>query len=232
MKILAIDTSTSVMGVSLLDDKKVYAEIITNLKKNHSIRLMPTVDLIFSEVNWQPEDIDLIAVAKGPGSYTGVRIGVTTAKTLSWSLNIPLVGVSTLEAMAYSHHHFSGVISPVIDARREQVYTGLYKKTEVGFTNLKKDRIILLTDWLDNIMEYNEQVLFVGDDVQIHFDKIQQKKNIEALYSSPAFNTARPGIIGFLAGEKYLKGQTEDKFDFAPAYLQLTEAEVKWLAKG
>lgn len=231
MKILAIDTSTAAMGIALLDEQKVYTEFITNLKKNHSVRLMPMVDQLFEEVGWQPKEIDLIAVAKGPGSYTGVRIGVTTAKTLSFTLGVPLIGVSTLEAMAYGSNSFSGIISPLIDARRGQAYAGLYKKTDGVWANLEEDRIILVSEWLEIIKKYNEEILFVGDDVQAHQESLSQLGD-KAFYCAPAFNNSRPSIIGYLAKVMYESGKIDSAFDFAPAYLQIVEAEAKLLEKS
>jgi len=231
MKILAIDTSTTAMGIALLDEHKVYTEFTTNLKKNHSVRLMPMVDQLFEEVDWQPKDVDLIAVAKGPGSYTGVRIGVTTAKTLSYTLGVPLIGVSTLEAMAYGSNSFSGVISPLIDARRGQVYTGLYKKTDGVWTNLEEDRIILVSDWIEIIKKYNEEIVFIGEDVQVHQETLTQLGD-KVIFCPPAFNSSRPSIIGYLAKQMYGNGKTDNIFDFAPAYLQIVEAEAKLLEKN
>lgn len=231
MKILAIDTSTAAMGIALLDDQKVYAEFTTNLKKNHSIRLMPVVDQLFEEVGWQPRDIGLIAVAKGPGSYTGVRIGVTTAKTLSFTLGVPLIGVSTLEALAYGSHRFSGVISPLIDARRDQAYVGLYQMIDGVWSNPEEDRIILVSDWVKIINKYNEEVLFVGDDVQAHQETLSQLGD-KATFSSLAFNSSKPSIIGYLAKVMYENGKLDNVFDFAPAYLQIVEAEAKLIEKN
>ena len=232
MKILSIDTSTAVMGVALLTENKIIAETTTNLKTNHSVRLMPTIDQLFSEVQWSPEQIEMIAVAKGPGSYTGVRIGVTTAKTLAWSLNIPIVGVSTLEAMAYNNHHYPGSIAPIIDARRGQVYTGLYTRLEGSWTMLESDRIILLADWLKQLIHSNDQILFVGDDVYQHSGMIVNELLDQADFADSTFNFPRPSVIGTIALSKLRKGEIDNHYDFNPAYLQLAEAEVKWLEKN
>ncbi|MGD9678217.1 MAG: tRNA (adenosine(37)-N6)-threonylcarbamoyltransferase complex dimerization subunit type 1 TsaB [Vulcanibacillus sp.] len=226
MKILAIDTSTSVLGVALMDEEKVYAETISNLKRNHSIKLMPIVDQLFTDVEWNPKDIDLIAVAKGPGSYTGLRIGVTTAKTYAWALDIPLVGVSTLAAMAYSHRDFNGVISPIIDARRGQVYTGLYKNINDKLTNISQDCIILLSEWVDILLKNNERVIFVGDDISQHYELLKQFDK-QITFSSIVFNIPRPSMVGALAMEQFGTGCKENIYNFAPEYLQLVEAEVK-----
>ena len=231
MKIIAIDTSTSVMGVALLDENKVYGEMITNLKKNHSVRLMPIVDQLFREIGWKPEEIELVAVSKGPGSYTGVRIGVTTAKTFSWAMGKPLVGISTIEAMAYSQSHFNGVISPIIDARRGQVYTGLYQWSNQEFSNLEKDRIVLLTDWIDNLKELKQPVIFVGDDLILHQSKIKEELGAQVFFANVMNNIPRPSAYGLLALERFNNGTVDNTFDFVPAYLQLPEAEVKWLEK-
>lgn len=231
MKIIAIDTSTAVMGIALLDEHKVYSEIITNLKKNHSVRLMPTLDQLLAEVKWDLQEVDFIAVAKGPGSYTGVRIGVTAAKTLAWALNIPVIGVSTLETMAFANHHVTGLVSPILDARRGQVYTGLYQSLKGQWKNIHHDRIILLSEWLDGLKKENQRVLFIGDDLSIHKEQIIQTLGKLAEFSTSPFNYPRPSIIGWLAKNKYENGNIDNTFDFAPAYLQLAEAEVKWLEK-
>lgn len=126
MNILAIDTSNHVMGVAVVSDGKVIGEVITNLKKNHSVRLMPTITSLMEEIGMQPEELNQIAVAQGPGSYTGVRIGVTTAKTLAWSLEIPIVGVSSIEVLAYQGRFYPGEICTFFDARRQTVFAGVY----------------------------------------------------------------------------------------------------------
>jgi tRNA threonylcarbamoyladenosine biosynthesis protein TsaB len=126
MKMLAIDTSNFVMGVAVVEENKVIGEIITNLKKNHSVRVMNAVESLLKDCDIAPSELDRIVVAHGPGSYTGVRIGVTIAKTLAWTLNIPLIGVSSLEALAANGRYFDGYIAPLFDARRQQLYTGLY----------------------------------------------------------------------------------------------------------
>jgi len=231
MRILAIDTSTAVMGVALLSEEKVYAEITTNVKKNHSIRLMPSIDTLFREVNWAPEEIDLIAVAQGPGSYTGVRIGVTTAKAFAYALDKPIVGISTLEIMAYQNQGFDGLISPLMDARRGQVYTGLYQNIQNQWQTIELDRIVLLSHWLEMLVERKEQVLFVGDDVALHLDLIHQTLGEKAFISDPFLKLPRPSVLGFLAMKDFENGRIDNAFDFVPEYLQLAEAEVKWLEK-
>ena len=119
MKVLSIDTSNYVLGIGLLDGDSVVGEYISNIKKNHSVRVMPAIQTLMDECNIKPGDLSKIVVAEGPGSYTGVRIGVTIAKTLAWTLNIPMSGVSSLEVSAASAgRYFDGYISPIRDARK------------------------------------------------------------------------------------------------------------------
>ena len=152
MTILAIDTSNYSLGVALLEENLVLGEYITNLKKNHSVRIMPAIQTLMKDCERVPKDITKIVVAKGPGSYTGVRIGVTIAKTMAWSLKIPLVGVSSLEILAAgTGRYFDGFVSPLFDARRGQVYTGLYAYQDGNLTAVKEDRLVMLADWAESL---------------------------------------------------------------------------------
>ena len=125
MKILAFDTSSTALSVALLEDEKLVAESTVTVKKNHSISLMPTIDFLVAQAGWQPSDLERIVVAQGPGSYTGLRVAVATAKTLAYALDIDLVGVSSLQAL--TNLSVVGVVIPIMDARRNNVYVGFYK---------------------------------------------------------------------------------------------------------
>src|SRR5690625_4666143 len=117
MNILAIDTSNHILGVSLLNDGQMRGEIVTDLKKGQTERLMPAIQFLMQEASMDVDELDRIVVAHGPGSYTGVRIGITTAKTLAWSLNIPIVAISSIELLAYTGMHYPNLICPFFDAR-------------------------------------------------------------------------------------------------------------------
>jgi len=225
MKILSIDTSNLVMGIALIEDDKVVGELITNLKKNHSVRVMPAIHQLLEECEVKPSDLDKIVVAEGPGSYTGVRIGVTIAKTLAWTLKIPLVGVSSLEVIAANGRYFNGEISPIFDARRGQVYTGLYSFTE-ELMCLEQDRILLLTDWLEQLKTRNRNILFLGNDLSIHKELIKEKLGDLASFGSFTSYNPRPSELGLLG----LNKEAEDIHRFVPNYIRMVEAEVNWLA--
>lgn len=227
MKVLAIDTSNLVMGVAVVDGGRVLGEMITNMKKNHSVRLMPAIQSLMEEVDVKPSELERIIVANGPGSYTGVRIGVSAAKSLAWSLGIPIAGVSSLEVLAQNGRYFDGLVSPLFDARRGQVYTGLYGKKEGVFENIEEDRILLLTDWLEQIREHKQQVLFVGHDLEKHAEVIRDQFGEKALFAAPTERSPRPGELALLG---LRREPAESVHAFVPRYLQMAEAESKWLA--
>ncbi|OIJ16226.1 tRNA (adenosine(37)-N6)-threonylcarbamoyltransferase complex dimerization subunit type 1 TsaB [Anaerobacillus arseniciselenatis] len=227
MKALAIDTSTFVMGVSVVDGDQVLGEVITNLKKNHSIRLMPAIDELMKDTGVRPNQLERIIVAHGPGSYTGVRIGVTTAKTLAYSLGIPLVGVSSIEVLAQNGRFFNGVISPIFDARRGQVYTGLYGDMNGEFTNIARDQICLVTDWASHLNSQYENVLFLGNDISIHKEIIIEKLGDKVQFGQISDHNPRPSE---LARVGIAKEPTKDVHSFTPNYIRLAEAEANWLA--
>lgn len=210
MKLLCMDTSTSVMTIALAEKGKVLGELTTLLKSNHSVRLMPALSHVMEEVGWKPADLDQIAVGVGPGSYTGVRIGVTTAKSLAWALHIPLVGVSSLQTIALGAGMWSGLVSPFLDARRGQVYTGLYRLDEGRMEGepVERDQIVLFADWKEKLnREYSgESVAYIGE------EKLRASSMVRLVEA-----------LG-------LQGDVERAYDMVPNYTQLAEAEAKWLA--
>lgn len=227
MKILAIDTSNYVLGIALIDGDTVIGEYITNLKKNHSVRVMPAIDALMRDCDLKAADLSKIVVAQGPGSYTGVRIGVTIAKTLAWSLKIPLSAVSSLEVLAATcGRYFDGHISPLFDARRGQIYTGLYRfNTKEHLTVVSEDKLILSKDWAQHLKELNSQILFVGNDLSIHQDVIREHLEERAIFAQPTELNPRPSELAFLGREK----SVEDVHTFVPNYIRLAEAEANWL---
>lgn len=226
MTILAIDTSNYALGVALLEEKEVLGEYITNLKKNHSVRIMPAIQTLMKDCGRVPSDLTKIVVAKGPGSYTGVRIGVTIAKTLAWTLNIPLVGISSLEILAAGPgRYFAGFISPIFDARRGQVYTGLYQVENGELKVIKPDQLTMAVDWAGKLSELDKPVLFVGNDLSIHRERITECLGTQAVFSSITENNPRPSELAMLGKDK----QGEDVHTFVPNYIRLAEAEAKWL---
>ncbi|WP_017754986.1 tRNA (adenosine(37)-N6)-threonylcarbamoyltransferase complex dimerization subunit type 1 TsaB [Calidifontibacillus oryziterrae] len=225
MKALAIDTSNLVMGIAVTDKNVIIGEYITNMNKNHSIRVMPAIRELMKEVGVEPKQLDRIIVAYGPGSYTGVRIGVTIAKTMAWALQIPLVGVSSLEVLANNGKLFDGVVSPLFDARRGQVYTGLYGRYNEQFQAIKADQIILVKDWAEQLKLQSRRVLFLGNDIPLHEAMIKEALEDQAIIAPPSLFNPRPSELAMIG----LKKEAADIHSFVPNYARLAEAEAKWL---
>src|SRR3954471_19858586 len=199
MTILAIDTSNYPLGVALIEEDQVLGEYMTNLKKNHSVRIMPAIQTLMKDCDRVPADLTKIVVAKGPGSYTGVRIGVTVAKTLAWTLNIPLVGISSLEILAAgTGRYFNGYVSPLFDARRGQVYTALYQYQNSKLAAVRQDQLVMLADWAAGLQEMDKSILFVGNDLPLHHVKIEEILGNKAIFAGITEHNPRPAELAAL----------------------------------
>ncbi|MDF1510002.1 MULTISPECIES: tRNA (adenosine(37)-N6)-threonylcarbamoyltransferase complex dimerization subunit type 1 TsaB [Bacillaceae] len=226
MKVLAIDTSNYALGIAVIDEEKVIGEYITNVKKNHSIRVMPSIETLLRDCDLTAKDINKIVVAQGPGSYTGVRIGVTIAKTLAWTLNIPLVGVSSLEILAAAvGRYFSGAVSPLFDGRRGQIYTGLYQYKKGKLETVEGDQILQSRDWAEQLCSSSEPILFVGNDLPLHQGVIAEIMGEKAQFAEITEQNPRPAELAFLGMDR----NGVDIHSFVPNYIRLAEAEAKWI---
>lgn len=232
MRVLAIDTSNLVLSVAIAEETRVLAEITTNQQKNHSVRMMDCVSELLDATDTAPEQLSGVGVAIGPGSYTGVRIGVASAKSIAWSLNLPVIGVSSLQAVAMNALGFPGLVVPLFDARRGQVYTGSYRTQGMDHVALQEqERIVLLQEWLGHLREIaaGEKILFLGEDVRLHRERIEQSLGEQAQFAPPAFQHPRAAHIAHLALRRL--HEAGSAHELVPEYLQLAEAEAKWLAK-
>jgi tRNA threonylcarbamoyladenosine biosynthesis protein TsaB len=228
MNVLALDTSNYSLGIALINEDKVIGEYMTNMKKNHSVRVMPAIERLLADCDMKPADLDKIVVAKGPGSYTGVRIGVTIAKTLAWTLNIPLVGISSLEVLAAGvGRHFDGFVSPLFDARRGQIYTGLYQYKNGQLESVINDQILLSINWAERLREFEEKVLFVGGDIHLHIEGIREALGVRAVVAEVTEHNPRPSELALLGRDM----PAEDIHTFVPNYIRLAEAEATWIKK-
>ncbi|MGB8000369.1 MAG: tRNA (adenosine(37)-N6)-threonylcarbamoyltransferase complex dimerization subunit type 1 TsaB [Anaerobacillus sp.] len=227
MKVLAIDSSNYCMGVSVMDGDTIVGEIITNLKKNHSVRLMPAIEQMLEEVQIKPDELDRIVVAEGPGSYTGLRIGISIAKTLAWTLNIPLVGVSSLEILGQNGRYFNGAVVPFFDARRGQVYMSLFAAEGTNVERLVEDRIVIFEEWLNENKDSYERFLFISNDLALHRERIEAIIGEKASFAPVSTVNARPSDLARIGSTRE---PVEDVHQFTPNYVRMAEAEAKWLA--
>ncbi len=226
VKILAFDTSNKTLTVSVMDKNNLLGEITTNVNKNHSVTLMPAIADLMEKVALTPQDIDRIVVAQGPGSYTGLRIGVTTAKTLADTLHCELVGVSSLALLAANCRNYSGVIVPLFDARRNNVYTGLYKWHKNELQNIKADTHIALTDLVQQLADESD-ILFVGEDTAKFLDQINKMLPQAKINHIPHWQLPSGAVLAELGSKKE---PVANIHAFLPLYLKRVEAEEKWIA--
>jgi len=225
MNLLAIDTSNQVLGIAILKDAEIIGKVVTNISKNHSVRLMPAVEKLMKEVGMTPDELDKIAVAKGPGSFTGVRIGLSTAKSMAWALDIPVVGISSLEVLAYQGRFSEKYICPFFDARRGLVYTGIYQWQKGKLQTIYPEKNQLMQNVLEELAEEKREVLFLSPDISRHRDAIKDTIGEYALIPESVYHMADPGHLG-LAG---MHAENEYAHTLTPNYLRLAEAEAKWL---
>lgn len=225
MKVLAFDTSNQTLTVALTEDNKIVNELITTNNKNHSVTLMPAIEQLMIEAGWQPADLDRIVTAQGPGSYTGLRIGVTTAKTLAYTLRKELVGISSLAVIAANARHKTGLLVPLFDARRQNVYAGVYRWQNHELVNVVPDRHLPVAQLADELSSEKE-VLFLGADTVKFLDVLREAAPNAAVNDFSQWDFPRGSILAELGSKAT---PIEDIDSFLPAYLKRVEAEEKWL---
>ncbi len=224
MRILAIDSSGLVATVAILEDEQTIAEYTVNYKKTHSQTLLPMLDEIVKMTEFDLSTIDAIAVAGGPGSFTGLRIGSATAKGLGLALNKPLIHVPTVDGMAYNMFGHKGIICPMMDARRNQVYTGLYRY-ENDFEIIEEQMAISVDELLEKLNCYGEKVTFLGDGVPVYQEQLAEKLQVEYRFAPAHLSRQRAASVGALAMTYYAEGRTETARQHQPDYLRVSQAE-------
>ena len=214
MKIAAFDTSSKALTLAILEDETLLAQMTLNIKKNHSITLMPAIDFLMNSLDMKPTDLDRIVVAQGPGSYTGLRMAVATAKTLAHTLKIELVGVSSLLALV--PEQVEGLVIPVMDARRNNVYAGFYQSGQA----VRPEAHLPLAEVLEMAVAANQSVTFVGETAAF-------ADQIEAALPQAAIQSTLPDAVA--VGRLGLDLPAQSIHDFVPNYLKRVEAEENWL---
>ncbi|TMV50822.1 tRNA (adenosine(37)-N6)-threonylcarbamoyltransferase complex dimerization subunit type 1 TsaB [Paenibacillus mesophilus] len=250
--LLAIDTSTAVLTLALSAEGKLIAERCSQAERNHSIKLLPEIDDMLKEAGIAPSELDAVAVGDGPGSYTGVRIGVTVAKTFAWTLGIPVYGVSSLEALALGDAHTlereSGLTSPhwyvpLLDARRKQAFCAVYATGSNGWHTVAEDGIRIVHDWLEPLSELiasarergagPERIVFGGETAGFR-DAIEawSVSGNGSVLTDIRDSRIGASAIAELAWRRIASGgEPDDTHGIVPNYTQLAEAEAKLLQK-
>ena len=236
MKIIAIDSSGLVASVAILEDDIILAQYNVNYKKTHSQTLLPMLDELVKMTEFDMQSIDAIAVAKGPGSFTGLRIGSAAAKGLGLALDKPIVEIPTLEGMAYQLYGCEKLICPLMDARRNQVYTGVYQFVcdEAGtmdFHTVKEQCAISIDEIVSYINETNKAVVFLGDGVPVARQMIEENCKVPYSFAPPQCNRQDAGALAALANVYFEAGKYVTSAQHRPDYLRLSQAERERLEK-
>ena len=225
MKILALDSSGIVASVAIVEDSTLLAEYTVNYKKTHSQTLLPMLDEVVKMTELDLNTIDVIAVAAGPGSFTGLRIGSATAKGLGLALGKPLAAVPTVDALAYNLYDTRGLICPIMDARRNQVYTGIYRFENHELVVVEEQMAISITELIEKLNGYDEPVTFLGDGVPAFADTIKEGLKVPFSFAPAHVNKQRAAAVAAL-GEIYCReGKIETAEEHNPEYLRLSQAE-------
>ncbi|MBO7209240.1 MAG: tRNA (adenosine(37)-N6)-threonylcarbamoyltransferase complex dimerization subunit type 1 TsaB [Clostridia bacterium] len=217
MKILAIDSCSNVATGAVVSDGVVVSEFVINNKKTHSVKLLPAIENMLADADLTYNDIDLFACTTGPGSFTGQRIGVATIKGLAHAVNKPVVGVSSLKSLAYNVKYFDGLICPIMDARRQQVYTATFDN---GLNTINEDRAMALCDLLEELR--GKKVIFLGDGVASFKDIITDTLGDNAFFAPPNLVNLRGSSVALCA----MDTKNHQKYDqLLPSYLRMSQAE-------
>lgn len=225
MKVLGIDSSGLVASVAVAEEETLLAEYTVNYKKTHSQTLLPMLDEIAKMTELELSTIDVIAVAAGPGSFTGLRIGSATAKGLGLVLKKPLVSVPTVAALAYNLWGSDALICPLMDARRNQVYTGIYRFEDGKLITVQEQTAVAVTEIAGQLNMLGEKVIFLGDGVPVYREILKETVKVPFLFAPAHMNRQRAGSVAMLGMELAKEEKTETAAAHQPNYLRLSQAE-------
>ena len=230
MKILGIDTSSMAASVAVIEDNKLICEYTINTKKTHSQKLMPMIENMLGLSDLNVREIDAIAVCEGPGSFTGLRIGIATAKAIAHVNDIPVIGVNSLEALAANMNLCDKKICSILDAQRNQVYTGRYQYEGTKLVEIKEIGIQQIDELLEELAQSGEQWILVGEAVYKYEDKIREISNIEIPAASN--NVTKAGSLCSVAKVKFDEGKDIfDCYTVNPLYIRKSQAEEQYEEK-
>lgn len=229
MKILALDSSGLVASAALVEDDNLIAEYTIQYKKTHSQTLLPMLEEIRDMVELDLNTVDAIAVAAGPGSFTGLRIGSATAKGLAFALDKPIVPVPTVEGLAYQMYGTDALVCPIMDARRNQVYTGIYEfiyyEDKYDMHVVKEQCAAAFDEIAEALNNLGRKVIFLGDGVPVFRERMAEVMQVPYTLAPAHRNRQSAACIAVLGSLYYAQGKVESGADHAPVYLRLSQAE-------
>ena len=229
MKVLAIDSSGLVATVAVVEDNELLAEYTTNYKKTHSQTLLPMLEHVKEMIDLDLNTVDYLAVAAGPGSFTGLRIGSATVKGLGLALNKPVVEVPTLEGLAYNLCGTNHLVCPLMDARRNQVYTGIYefevREQAWQMNTVKEQCAVDVAEIIEECNKLGRPVIFLGDGVPVYAAKIAELCQVPYTFAPAGMNRQRAAAVASLAVKYAKEGKVVSAAEHAPEYLRKSQAE-------
>ena len=231
MKILAIDSSGLTASCAVLSDGIITAEYTTDYAKTHSQTLLPMIDEIVRMTELDLNELDAVAVAQGPGSFTGLRIGAATAKGLCMAINKPVIPVPTVDGLAYNLAGCGDIICPLMNARRSETYTGIYEFKNGEMNIIKPQCVLPLSAIIGEINDIGRPAVFLGDGVEEFLSAIKETAKVTFNIAPPHLKRQRAGSVAALGERLFSRGETVDATDFAPVYLRLSQAEREKLEK-
>ncbi len=224
MKTLAVDTSTMMATCALLDEDRLLGEFSLNQDMTHSENLVPMIKEMLDNLNLKVKDIDLFGVAIGPGSFTGLRIGIATIKSFAHVFDKPVIGVSTLEGLAFNLP-YNGYIVPMIDARRNRIYTGIYNRIKGNLINIVEPTIMEVDKLMELLQEEYDHIIVNGNGTLVYRDIILEALGDQVIMAPKNLNSCRASSIGELALLKYKEGQRDSYYHLVPEYLRESQAQ-------
>ncbi len=228
MKILALDTSSVVATVAVMADEKLVGEYSLNHKMTHSQRLIPMIEELMTGCELKPKDIDIFATSLGPGSFTGLRIGAATIKAMAQALEKPVVGIPTLEALAYNLPYSGISVCPIIDAQKNLVYTAQYTWQGSSFFENQKQEVTEIEELLKRLGDLKERVIFLGDAVDKHRELIEAELKELAIILPAALRMPKASSVALLARERYRRGEVGEAAQLIPIYMRKSQAENQY----
>lgn len=224
LKILALDTATETGGVALLDGEILRAQAQIRVAKTHANRLWTTIFFLLEQTDWGLDDIDLWAVTTGPGSFTGLRIGIATVKGLALATRKPVMGISTLEALAFSFPYCPYLICSLIDARQKEVFCAFFKSTPDGKVEMIGEPRHIKPQNL--VKELKEPVLLVGNGAMLYQDFFKENLGPRAIFPKPHLHLISPLVLGILAGSRFQRDHQSSPEEIHPLYIRPSDAEI------
>lgn len=225
MKILSIESASVTASCALAEDDNILGEYTLRHKKTHSEKLMPLIENLMQELELKMNDIDVIAISEGPGSYTGLRIGAALAKSLAFAADVKIVSVPTLKSLAANVFSLDKLIVPIMDAKVGRIYTGIYKWENGELIEVLEQFPCNIEDLIEILNNYKEPIIFNGDGSINYREKIEQSLNRKSCFAAEIFNYLKASTLSFIAYKMAVDGKFIPANEFKPQYLRLSQAE-------